>query len=159
MTTRTPIGTPLDESVRATVGAQLQGLMVDLIALGLHGKQLHWHVIGTSFKSVHEQLDVIIDDARTASDEVAERAITVGVPVDGRPAAVAKENTLPELPEGWVEDADAVERYADAVAAIVVKARTAVGELEAEPASQDLVIGVLQTFEKHLWMLQAQLQS
>ena len=157
--TRTPIGTPLDGTVRATTGAQLQGLMIDLIALGLHGKQLHWHVVGTNFKNVHEQLDEIIDDARTASDEVAERAITVGVPVDGRPAAVAKENTLPELPEGWVQDADAVERYAEAVTAVVTKARTAVGELEAEPASQDLVIGILQTFEKHLWMLQAQLQS
>ncbi len=156
---RTAIGTPLDESVRATTGAQLQGLMVDLIALGLHGKQLHWHVIGKNFKSVHEQLDEVIVDARTTSDLVAERAITVGVPVDGRPAAVAKENTLPELPEGWVETDDAVERFADGVAAVVARARIAMGELEVEPASQDLVIGVLQTFEKHLWMLQAQLQG
>jgi len=156
---RTAIGTPLDESVRAIAGAQLQGLMVDLIALGLHGKQLHWHVIGKNFKSVHEQLDEVIVDARTTSDLVAERAITVGVPVDGRPAAVAKENTLPELPEGWVETDDAVERFADGVAAVVARARIAMGELEVEPASQDLVIGVLQTFEKHLWMLQAQLQG
>lgn len=157
--TRTPIGTPLDETVRRATGAQLQGLMVDLIALGLHGKQLHWHVIGRNFTSAHEQLDVIIADARLASDEVAERAITVGVPVDGRPAAVAKENTLPELPEGWVETEDAVERYAEAVTAVVTRARDAVGQLEDEPASQDLVIGVLQTFEKHLWMLRAQLQG
>lgn len=152
------IGIPLDDDLRREVAGHLQPLLVDLIALSLDGKQLHWHVTGAPFRPVHEHLDEIVDAVRAASDEVAERAVALGVPVDGRPSTVGKEHRLPELPEGWIDAPDAVAAYAEALAGVVARARESVHALEREPVSQDLVISVLAGLEKHLWMLQAQLR-
>ena len=135
----------------------LQDLLVDLVALSLEGKQLHWHVQGKDFRSVHLQIDEVVDSARTYSDQVAERAVTLGNAVDGTPEAVAKEHGLPGLPEGWVKDEDAVRLLADAVAAVIERGRELIEASEDEPVTQDLVIGIVGGLEKHLWMLRSQL--
>ena len=51
----------------------LQACVQANIDLALNLKQLHWNVQGPNFKPVHEFLDDIIDHARAASDEIAER--------------------------------------------------------------------------------------
>jgi starvation-inducible DNA-binding protein len=135
----------------------LQDLLVDLVALSLEGKQLHWHVQGKDFRSVHLQIDEVVDSARTYSDQVAERAVTLGNAVDGTPEAVAKEHGLPGLPEGWVKDEDAVRLLADAVAAVIERGRELIEASEDEPVTQDLVITIVGGLEKHLWMLRSQL--
>jgi len=135
----------------------LQDLLVDLVALSLQGKQLHWHVQGKDFRSVHLQIDEVVESARTYSDQVAERAVTLGNAVDGTPEAVAKEHGLPGLPEGWVKDEDAVRMLADAVQAVVDRGRELIEASEDEPVTQDLVIGIVGGLEKHLWMLRSQL--
>jgi starvation-inducible DNA-binding protein len=155
--TRT-IGIPLDDTARRTAVDHLQPFLVDLVALGLDGKQLHWHVTGPEFRPVHQQLDEVVDVTRTASDDVAERAVTLGIPVDGRPATVGKESRLPELPEGWIDARDAVQLYVTALEGVIERARASVPALEVEPVTQDLVITVLHELEKQLWMLQAQLR-
>lgn len=134
----------------------LQDLLVDLVALSLEGKQLHWHVQGPNFVAVHRQLDEIIDDVRGYADDVAERSVALGVPVDARPEVVGKEHRLPGLPEGWVRDEDAVRLYADAIEGVARRARTLIDRLGDELVSQDLVIGIVAGLEKHLWMLRAQ---
>lgn len=139
------------------VGAALQEALVDLTALALNGKQAHWHVHGPQFLPVHEQLDAIVDDARAWADLVAERAVTLGVPVDGRAATVAGETAVGPFPTGFVEDAKAVALMRDLVETAVVRLRAHVGMLgELDAVTQDLVIEVLRGLEKHLWMLQAQ---
>ena len=135
----------------------LQDLLVDHVAVSLQGKQLHWHVQGKDFRSVHLQIDEVVESARTYSDQVAERAVTLGNAVDGTPEAVAKEHGLPGLPEGWVKDEDAVRMLADAVQAVVDRGRELIEASEDEPVTQDLVIGIVGGLEKHLWMLRSQL--
>jgi starvation-inducible DNA-binding protein len=142
---------------REGVAARLQEALVDLIALGLNAKQAHWHVHGPQFLPVHQHLDTIVDDTRSWADLVAERAVTLGVPVDGRAATVAREATVDTFPTGYVDDAKAVALMAEQLDAVVRKLRQGVAELgEADPVSQDVVIEVLRGLEKHLWMLQAQ---
>jgi len=135
----------------------LQDLLVDLVALSLQGKQLHWHVQGKDFRSVHLQIDDVVASARQYSDEVAERAVTLGNTVDGTPEAVAKEHGLPSLPEGWVKDDDAVRLLADAVERVVHRGRELITASEDEQVTQDLVVSVVGGLEKHLWMLRSQL--
>jgi starvation-inducible DNA-binding protein len=139
------------------VGAVLQEALVDLTALALNGKQAHWHVRGPQFLPVHEQLDAIVDDARGWADLVAERAVTLGTPVDGRAATVATETAVGSFPTGFVEDAKAVALVRDLVGTMVDRLRSHVDELgELDPVTQDLVIEVLRGLEKHRWMLDAQ---
>ncbi len=140
------------------LASALQEALVDLVALSLQGKQGHWHVTGRHFLPVHEQLDALVSDARAWADLVAERAVTLGVPVDGRPDTVARTASVGDFPEGFVEDDKVVAVVAGAVECVVARMRARVGHLgERDVVTQDVVIEVLRGLEKHLWMLQAQL--
>jgi len=139
------------------VGARLQDALVDLIALGLNAKQAHWHVHGTQFLPVHEQLDLLADDTRQWADLVAERSVALGVPVDGRAETVAADSGVGAFPLGFVEDAKAVALLRDQTEAAIARLRAGMRVLgELDPVSEDLVIEVARGLEKHLWMLQAQ---
>src|SRR5687768_1817481 len=83
------VKSPLSDADLTTVSEALQGALVDLIDLSLVAKQVHWNVVGPRFRSVHLQLDEVVDIARTHSDTVAERASALGVSPDGRAATVA----------------------------------------------------------------------
>lgn len=139
------------------VGALLQATLTELTDLALTGKQAHWNVAGPNFAPVHAQLDTLVDDARAAADEVAERAVAIGYSPDARPSTVAKETPLPEFPAGRVTDTDAVRLVTDRLRQVAdaVRARaTTAGDDDL--VSQDLLISVTATLDKHAWMFGAQ---
>ncbi|WP_276206892.1 Dps family protein, partial [Streptomyces niveiscabiei] len=72
------VKSPLSDADLRIVGSALQGALVDLIDLSLVAKQVHWNVVGPRFRSVHLQLDEVVDVARLHSDTVAERASALG---------------------------------------------------------------------------------
>src|SRR5690349_15609658 len=84
------VKSPLSDTDLKTVGDALQGALVDLLDLSLVAKQVHWNVVGPRFRSVHLQLDDVVDTARQHSDTVAERASAIGVNPDGRAATIAR---------------------------------------------------------------------
>jgi len=148
----------LPKAVADEVGGQLQQLLTDFTDLSLQGKQAHWHVTGPNFESVHLQLDQIVTDARLWSDTVAERAVALGHPVDGNAGPVAASSSLSPFPTGYLGAPQVVAAMAERLLKVTATARsgfTRLGELD--PVSQDLVIGILEALEKHLWMIQAQL--
>lgn len=137
----------------------LQSLLPSLVDLALLLKQAHWNVVGKHFRAVHLQLDEIVEDVRNASDEVAERIVTLGVPADGRVQTVAKESQLPQYPEGFVHDNETLANVVAAMHKSVQALRTTIQEVgDLDPVSEDLVIGIASGLEKHLWILQTQLQ-
>lgn len=154
----TSIGVPGERTrAEAVVTQHLQPLLVDLTALALNGKQAHWHVTGQQFLPVHGQLDTIVGDARDWADMVAERAVTLGVPVDGRPDTVAAATRVQAVADGWLPGDKAVAAMVTEIEGIVERARAGLDRLgELDPVTQDLVIEILRGLEKHLWMLQAQ---
>ena len=152
------IATPMATTDRVVTAGYLDDLLVDLITLNLNAKQAHWHVTGPSFLPVHEQLDVLAADVRGWADDVAERAITLGIPVDGRPSTVGAVNALKELPDGFLTDVQAVTEISHQVADVAERIRTKLDALgDVDLVSQDLAIEVAHGLEKHLWMLQAQI--
>ncbi|CAM5516389.1 DNA starvation/stationary phase protection protein [Streptomyces avidinii] len=151
------VKSPLSDTDLKTVSEALQGALVDLLDLTLSAKQVHWNVVGPRFRSVHLQLDELVASTRLHSDAVAERSSALGVSPDGRAATVARSSATGSVPEGWINDADAVSTLRDALAAVIVRMReriTATGD--ADPVSQDLLIGVTGDLEKHHWMFQAE---
>lgn len=155
---RNPIGVPLDADKRQAAAKYLQGFLVDLLAVSLNGKQAHWHVVGPNFSAIHEQLDAIVADARRFADEVAERSIQLGVPIDGRPGTVDKTSSPDEYPEGFVDDRKTVALVCDLLTKVIQRARSGLKDLEDNDLpTQDLAIEAILALEKHLWMLQAQL--
>lgn len=151
------VKSPLSDADLKTVGDALQGALVDLVDLSLVAKQVHWNVVGPRFRSVHLQLDEVVDTARLHSDTVAERAATLGVSPDGRSATVSRSSGIETVPDGWIKDTDAVQALVDGLGAVISRMRERVDATgEADPVSQDIFIGITADLEKHHWMFQAE---
>lgn len=147
----------LPDQARKVVGEALQGALVDLIDLGLVAKQTHWNVIGPRFRSVHLQLDEVVETARSHSDTVAERASALGISPDGRAATVAEGTGMATAPSGWQQDGEAIRTMVDALAAVIGRMRermTACGEVDS--VTEDVFINLTGDLEKHHWMFQAE---
>ncbi len=137
--------------------AILQAVLTTSVDLALLLKQAHWNVVGANFRSVHLQLDEIWDDVQDAVDEIAERIVTLGISVDGRSRTIASKTELAEYPAGFVEVENTISKVADAIALVSDNLTKAIESLdEADPISQDLLVGIAMTLQKHLWMIQAQ---
>jgi starvation-inducible DNA-binding protein len=149
---------PIGGHERDEIGRRLQATLVDLVDLALVGKQLHWTIVGPNFRSLHLQLDELVDSWRALSDVVAERAVALGVFPDGQASAVAQAAERAALSAGPIADRDAVTELLRRVAAVSERTRTRVERLaELDPASQDVLIDVLRALEEQQWMLRAQL--
>ena len=142
---------------RNEIGRLLQAQLVDLIDLSLLGKQAHWNLAGPNFRSLHLQLDEFIEQWRDLSDEVAERAVALGIAPDGQAAAVAAQSEIDGLPAAQISDADVVLGFAHRISSAVYRARERMDRLdELDLASQDLIIEVVRVLEKQLWMFRVQ---
>jgi len=142
-----------------TVVKDLQATLVELVDLSLLGKQAHWNVVGPHFRSVHLQLDEIVDIARLTSDRVAERLATIGAPADGRAQTVAASSELAPYPAGFVSGDQTVKLVTAAMDTITGRMKDRIGRLgDADPVSQDILIGTSDELEKAAWMLRAQLE-
>ena len=138
------------------VGDALQSVLVNLIDLSLLGKQAHWNLYGPTFLPVHEKLDELVDAAREGSDAVAERMDQLGVAPDGRVSTVAEKSKLPKFPKKFIEVSEAVSQVCDALAVVCQSLRDGQKKVaDPDAVTEDLLIGLSETFEEHLWMLQA----
>jgi starvation-inducible DNA-binding protein len=138
----------------------LQATLVELIDLAVFGKQAHWNVVGPHFRSVHLELDEIIDASRLAYDRVAERMATIGVAPDGRAETVAQSSELPPYPDGFVSTTETVKLVGGAMDMITERLKARIDRIgDLDPVSQDILIGTADELEKAAWMLRSQLES
>lgn len=151
------VKSPLSDEQRKSVGMALQGALIDLIDLSLLAKQAHWNLIGKHFRSLHLQLDEVVDLARTHMDLMAERAIAIGVNPDGRASTVTSQSRVPQLDAGYIADDKVVAAFIDILESIIGRFRERItATAEADPLTQDLLIDAAEELEKQHWMIQAQ---
>ena len=147
----------LDDDARVETGQLLQSTLVELIALSLIGKQLHWTVVGPGFRDLHLHLDELVDEWRELSDVVAERAVAIGVSPDGRAPAVIAQSELDPVEPGPTPVPDVIRELTSRVADVDERVRTRMERLgEIDLASQDVLIEVTRSLEKQLWMIRSQ---
>jgi starvation-inducible DNA-binding protein len=111
------ITSPLSGDNLKITGEALQGALVDLLDLALVGKQAHWNLVGRNFRSLHLQLDDIVSIARNRADDIAERAVALGLNPDGRAATVARDSLIHQFELGYLEDSKMVAAFTDTLAA------------------------------------------
>jgi starvation-inducible DNA-binding protein len=145
---------------RHAIGLELQATLHELVDLSLIGKQLHWGVVGTTFRPLHLQLDELVESWRELADVVAERAVALGYVPDGQVRAVAATSQLsavaPEALDGHV----VVREMTDRVAQVSEKVRERMDRLaDVDAVSQDVLIDVVRKLEEQQWMLRAQLSG
>lgn len=139
------------------LGEHLQLVLVDLIELHLQGKQAHWNVVGRNFRDLHLQLDEIIDFAREASDDVAERLRALHAVPDGRSDVVAATTTLPEFPHGEIDTSETVDLVVQRLEATVGTMREVHDDVdEDDPTSADILHGIIERLEQFAWMVGAE---
>ena len=135
----------------------LQSSLVTLIDLALNLKQAHWNVVGPNFRSLHLQLDEIIVTVRAATDEIAERIVTIGIAPDGRAQTITADTVLAEFATGFHQVPESVTAVADPMKKAIDQLRDGIEKIgDVDPISEDLLIGISSQLEKHLWMVQAQ---
>lgn len=134
----------------------LQEILVDVIDLALQGKQAHWNLRGPMFRSLHLQLDQMVDAARDYADQLAERCLALGVAADGRLSTLTRATHLSSFPEGRVEDHRVIDLIVERLHTISEVARSRLKKLgDIDPVSQDLVNEGLEGLEKQLWMFES----
>jgi starvation-inducible DNA-binding protein len=145
---------PQDQKV---TGQALQSALTGLINLGLQAKQAHWNLTGPNFRPVHLHLDEVVETVREHADTVAERAVAIGVPADGRPKTVAKEGGAEQFGAQPIPDREVVAGMTQLLGVVIGKLRDGIKETgDADPVSQDLLIQAAGDLEKHRWMFAAQ---
>ena len=153
----TVVKSSLPEPERRITGDALQETLVDRRALSLIGKQAHWNIVGPRFRSIHLQLDEVVSAARAFSDTVAERSSALGVPPDGRPETVASASVFQGPKDGWIQDTQVVQLLVEALATAIERLRKRIEATEeADPVTQDLLIGITAELEKQRWMFEAE---
>jgi starvation-inducible DNA-binding protein len=147
---------PLAAEQRA-VAVELQGALVDLLDLTLIGKHLHWNVEGRHFLALHHELDEHVAAWRELSDDVAERAATIGASPDGQAETIAGATQLEPLPPGHLSDQQVLKAVGDRLAAATMRTRERIDRVAViDPVTCDLFVEVSATLEKQLWMIRAQ---
>ncbi|OMB97771.1 DNA starvation/stationary phase protection protein [Mycobacterium sp. NS-7484] len=139
------------------LSAALQQVLVDLIELGLQGKQAHWNVVGTNFRDLHLQLDEVVDFAREGADTIAERMRALDAVPDGRTDTVAATTTLPQFP-GYERSTDeVVDLIATRIYATVGTLRQVHDPVDAhDPSTADILHQLIDGLEKLAWLIKSE---
>jgi starvation-inducible DNA-binding protein len=142
---------------REAIGIELQAILAVLTDLALTGKHAHWNVQGPNFRSLHLQLDELVDAWRDAADEVAERAVALGHAPDGRIATLAAQTPLAALDAGPQQDAELIGALTSLLTEAIGTIRTRMDRLEdVDTVTADLLHGVVATLEQQAWMIRVQ---
>ncbi|WP_293002104.1 DNA starvation/stationary phase protection protein [Mycobacterium sp.] len=141
----------------SSLSDNLQRALTDLIELHLTGKQAHWNIVGTNFRDLHLQLDELVEFARGASDDVAERMRALNAVPDGRSDTVASNTTLPQFPAGEISTASAVELVTARTYAAAETLRSVREPVELEdPTTADLLDQFIIELEKQAWLIKSE---
>ncbi len=144
----------------AEVAAVLQDRLNALNDLALTLKHVHWNVVGPHFIAVHEMLDPQVEATRAMVDAIAERIATLGGSPVGTPGALVKARSWDDYSIGR---ADAIAHLGalDVVyQGVITDHREAADSVEdADPVTNDLLIGHLSELELFHWFVRAHLES
>ena len=161
-TTRT-FATRIDiaEDARAQLVRLLNDRLADTFDLYSQLKQAHWNVKGSDFIQLHELYDDVAESVLEYVDMIAERATALGGLALGTARMAAAASSLDEYPVGAVEGLDTVSAIADRLAAYAAKVRAGIDaavELH-DQSTADLFTEVSRAIDKHLWFVEAHLQT
>lgn len=152
-----PKDLPLDAESTAIVVPALQTTLVDLKALSLVTKQLHWNIRGPHFKPIHEHLDEVYESVEAAVDKVAERIAQLGESPNAQPSDLGA-TVVKEVEKGFIEDQRVLELIVERLASSSHDIRDRMAEVEdPDPATADLLHAIILDLEMHLWMLRSHL--
>ena len=149
----------LEEGQAEQIRKRLQERLNALIDLGLTLKHIHWNVVGPSFIGVHEMLDPQYQAVQTMVDDVAERIATLGGSPIGTPGNIVSERSWDDYSIGRAMTQEHLAALDLVYTGVNEDHRKAIGEFEAEPVSQDMLVAQAALLEQFQWFVRAHLED
>lgn len=156
-----PTRNDIPEDQRTEIVELLNGRLADAADLYSQLKQAHWNVKGSDFIQLHLLYDEVAESVLGFVDEIAERATALGGLATGTVRMAAGATTLDEYPLDATDGMDTVQVVADRLSSFGKLAREAIeqGEKLGDMDTADLFTDVSRSIDKHLWFVEAHLQS
>ena len=155
MTTTFCSAVALSESVKETLISHLNVVLATTIDLNYQVKQAHWNIKGPQFVARHQLFDKLAAFNSASSDQLAERASTLGGYARGTIRLSVEASELPEYElkatQGREHIAALVQRYA-AYTALLRRGIEITREVN-DPVTEDLYVEILRQSELDLWFL------
>lgn len=150
----------IPESSRVQLVETLNERLADGLDLHSQIKVAHWNIKGPQFAALHPMFETFAVSLAQHTDELAERAVTLGGKAYGTARYVAKRSHLKEYPQEAKLDLEHVAAMATNIEAFLVGMRTSRSrayELK-DHDTVDLLTNVITEFEKYAWFLRATLE-
>jgi starvation-inducible DNA-binding protein len=139
--------------------AALQQTLTELQQLQLQTKQAHWNASGTLYYPLHLMLQQHYEGLSKYADTIAERLLAVGASADGRANTIVKTSGLPEIPGGFLDDAQILIWFTNAYKRVGEEVHAAIKTTEdIDPTTSNLLQEVEHGIAKYQWQMRAQLQ-
>jgi starvation-inducible DNA-binding protein len=152
----------LDAGNREKLVELLNARLADTFDLYSQLKQAHWSVRGSDFFQLHELYDTVAETVLPFVDELAERAAALGGLPTGTARMAAAASSLDEYPLDAISGKETIQVVADRLAAYGAAVREAIEVTDSELGdmdTSDLLTEISRAIDKHLWFVEAHLQS
>jgi starvation-inducible DNA-binding protein len=151
----------LPAAVRETMISLLNRDLADTSDLYSQTKQAHWNVKGPEFYQLHELFDELAESVEGFIDMIAERVTALGGEACGTVRMAAAGSRLPEYPRNLAHGLQHVEALAERYSqyAATIRADIDRSAEAGDAGTADMLTEVVRAIDKHLWFLDAHLQS
>ena len=147
------------EGYKKTVAA-LQRTLTELQQLQLQLKQSHWNVSGTLFYPLHLLFQEHYNGVSKYADMVAQRLAAIGSSSDGRATTIVQTSAIPEMPGGFLDDAQLIVWWTNTYKVVGDELRQAIRDTnEPDPTTSNLLQSVEQSIDEYQWFFRAMVQA
>ena len=144
----------------AQVADILQERLCALIDLCLTLKHVHWNVVGPTFIGVHTMLDPQVDGVAAMVDATAERIATLGSSPNGLAGNMVVTRTWGDYPLRRALVPEHLTALDSVYVGVINDHRKAIEAVsDADPITEDLLIGQSGILEQYQWFVRAHLES
>jgi len=150
----------LPEQIRSRSVPLLNRHLAAAIDLHAQVKQAHWNVRGPTFIAIHELFDKIADVVEAYSDQIAERAGTLGGTAEGTVQTAAERSFLEPYRLGVADAAAHIGAVTGALASFGEAVRNAIDESDSfgDIDTSDLFTEVSRGIDYQLWLVESHRQ-
>jgi len=152
-------GTSIPLEDRVEIVALLNQLLADTVDLRLQIKQAHWNVRGIHFQALHELFDEVAEHLPDYTDDIAERAGTLGGAAIGTVTEVAKATRLNAMPTAFLDANEALAAVKSRLSFVANAARSGI-DMAADRGDEitaDVLTEVTRGLDQQLWFVESHL--
>jgi len=124
------------------------------------GSEGYKTTIAALWLTLHELLQEHYAATSKYADMVAERLLAIGSSSDGRAHTIVQGSSIPEIPGGYLDDAQVIAWFANAYKVVGDELRQSIKDTnEPDPTTSNLLQEVEQNIDKYQWQTRAFVQA